>query len=122
MNPNIAAAQRYINNAKAILSEKAKKEDGYYTDPKYVKMAGHTAYTGMLLALDGVFGRKCKGRKDIDWYKENTAKWNKKLLPTLISAYDTLHLSMGYDGNRNVKVAIAGLEDAERIIAKASEA
>ena len=122
MNPNIQEAQRHIDNAKAILSEKAKKQNGFYTDRKYVKMAGHAAYTGMLLALDGVFGKKGKGRKDIDWYKENTAKWNKKLLPALNSAYDILHLSMGYDGVLDVRVSSAGIDTAEKIIEKAAEA
>ena len=49
---NTAEAMRYIDNAKDILRHKAQKEDGYYQDKKYVKMAGHTAYLGVLLALD----------------------------------------------------------------------
>ena len=113
---HIKEAKRYIANAKEILSEKAKKVDGYYSDPKYVKMAGHTAYTGVLVALDGAFGKKTKGRKDIDWYKNNIAKTNKKLIPTLLSVYDILHLSLGYDGNLNAKVAASGFEEAEKII------
>ena len=58
---------------------KAKKKDGLYTDRKYVKLAGHAAYTGILLALDEVYEKKGKGRKDIDWYKENLSKNHKKL-------------------------------------------
>ena len=50
MQANTAEAMRYIDNAKEILREKAKKEDGLYQDKKYVKMAGHTAYSGVLLA------------------------------------------------------------------------
>lgn len=122
MNPNIKEAQRYIANAKEILSEKAKKKDGYYTDTKYVKIAGDTAYKGVLVALDGVFGKKSKGRKDIDWYRQNTAKWNKKLLPVLNSAYDILHLSLGYDGALDARVANVGFDNAERIITVAAEA
>ncbi len=122
MNTHIFEAQRYINNAKEILSEKAKKQDGYYTDAKHVKMAGDTAYKGVLVALDGVFGKKAKGRKDIDWYRQNTMKWNRKLLPVLNSAYDILHLNLGYDGNLNAKIATVGLEEAEKIIAVAAEA
>jgi len=113
---HIKEANRYIDNAKEILSEKAKKKDGYYTDKKYVKMAGHTAYTGILVALDGAFGKKGKGRKDIDWYKENVAKTKKKMLPVLLSAYEILHLSMGYDGTLNAKLSALGLEEAEKII------
>ena len=116
----IQEAWRYIDNAKEILRDKAKKKDGYYTDSKYVKMAGHTAYTGVLVALDGVLGKKGRGRKDIDWYRQETQKWNRKLVPVLNSVYNTLHLSLGYDGAQNIRIAQAGLEDAEKIITAAA--
>ena len=116
MNSTIQEARRYLDNAKEILSEKAQKEGGYYQDKKYVKMAGHTAYTGVLLALDGYLGKKGKGRKDVDWYKQQLSGLDKKLLSNFIAVYDTLHLSMSYDGNPSSKVAKAGLEDAESII------
>lgn len=41
-NP-IDEARRYYDNAKTILKEKAVKDGDYYTDSKYVKMAGDTA-------------------------------------------------------------------------------
>ncbi len=59
---HIEEAKRYISNAKEILREKANKQDGYYTDSKYIKIAGDTAYKGVLVALDGVFVKKGKGR------------------------------------------------------------
>jgi hypothetical protein len=34
-----AEAMWYLTNAKEILSEKTKKENGCYSDPKYIKMA-----------------------------------------------------------------------------------
>jgi len=116
MSNTIQEAKRYLDNAKELLSEKAKKEDGYYQDTKYVKLAGHAAYAGILVALDSYLGKKSKGRKHVDWYKEQLAALDKKLLTSFVSAYDTLHLSMSYDGNPNAKVAKAGLEDAESII------
>jgi hypothetical protein len=115
-HPALTEARRYITNAKDLLRDKARKEDGLYQDAKYVKLAGHAAYTGVLLALDDVLGKKTKGRKDVDWYKTNLAKMDKKVLSRFNSAYDTLHLSMSYDGNPNAKVAAAGLEDAQIII------
>jgi len=117
MNNTVEEARRYVNNAKEILSEKAKKEDGYYQDTKYVKLAGHAAYTGVLVALDGLLGKKGKGRKDVDWYKERLSAMDKKLLYSFVAAYDTLHLSMSYDGNPAADVAVAGLKMAESIIA-----
>ena len=113
---HIIEAHRYLENAKEILRDKAKKEEGLYLDKKYVKLAGHAAYTGILVALDGLFGIKKKGRKSLDWYQEELAKVDKKVLHRFNSAYEVLHLSMGYDGASNAKVAIAGIEDAEQII------
>ena len=75
----ITEATRYIDNAKELLRDKAQKEDKYYTDAKYVKMAGNTAYSGVLLALDGLLGVKKKGRKSVEWYKEELGKMDKSL-------------------------------------------
>ena len=44
-------ATRYMDNAKECLI-KARKENGYYQDQKYVRMACGTAYSGLLVALD----------------------------------------------------------------------
>jgi len=52
----------------------------------------------------------------VDWYKEQLSILDKKLLTSYVAAYDTLHLSMSYDGNPSAKVAKAGLEEAEAII------
>ena len=79
-------------------------------------MVGNTAYNGILVALDGILEMKAKGRKDVNWYKERLAKLDKGILNAFLSAYDTLHLALGYDGNLNAKIAQAGLEDAESII------
>jgi len=116
MNSKVEEARRYISNAKDILKEKAKKEDGYYQDKKYIRMAGNTAYNGVLEALDVLITEKLKGRKSVSWYKEKISKMDKKVLNTFISAYDILHLSMGYDGIPSAKIANTGLEYAEQII------
>ena len=44
------------------------------------------------------------------------SKLDRKILNVFVSAYDTFHLAMSYDGNPNAKVSKAGLEDAERIL------
>lgn len=112
----IQEAKRYLDNAREILSEKANKQNGYYQDPKYVKMAGNTAYSGILVALDSILDDKSKGRKDVKWYKEKLAKMDKKLLDSFVAAYNTLHLALGYDGNTLASVATAGIKEAEKII------
>jgi Domain of unknown function (DUF5618) len=113
---HITEAHRYLENAKEMLRDKAQKEDGYYKDKKYVKLAGHAAYSGILVALDGYFGIKKKGRKNVDWYQNELAKVDKKVLNAFNTAYEVLHLSMGYDGMPSVKVSAAGFEEAEKII------
>ena len=113
---HIEEAHRYIDNAKQILKEKGHKEEGCYQDKKYVKMAGNTAYSGVLEALDGYFGIKKKGRKNVEWYQEELGKMDRKMLNTFNSAYNMLHLLMGYDGELDSKVCMAGLEKAEQII------
>jgi hypothetical protein len=113
---DINEARRYLSNAKEILSEKAIKEDGFYKDRKYVKMAGHTAYSGVLVALDAVFGDKKKGRKSVEWYKEELSQIDKKILSAFVGAYDTLHLAMSYDGNLVAGISREGLDLAEIII------
>jgi Domain of unknown function (DUF5618) len=109
-------AMRYIDNAKEILREKAKKEDGYYQDKKYVKMAGHTAYSGVLVALDDLLEQNKKGRKSVEWYKSELSKLDKKMTNIFDGVYDTLHLSMSYDGNPDADIAQIGIKKAVQII------
>jgi hypothetical protein len=115
-NP-IDEAKRYMENAREILSEKAKKDGNYYSDPKYVKMAGNTAWNGVLVALDGVLDIKKQGsRKDFNDYKNAAYKKDRKMTRLLQGAYESLHLYMGYDGGLNYKIVQAGLEEGKSII------
>ena len=114
-------AIRYMDNARECLA-KAKKEDGYFYDKKYIRMACGTAYSGMLVALDGFLVLKgiheasTKKRKSIEYYQEQIAKIDKKMLITLNCAYQVLHLSGYYDGVQKEVVIKAGFEDAYTII------
>jgi len=116
-------AMRYIDNARECL-QKAKKEDRHYRDSKYVRMACGTAYSGVLIALDGFLALKDveqpkkKRRKSIEYYKENVGKLDRKLLTTLNSVYNILHLSGYYDGENNANVIKEGFEEAYIIIEK----
>ena len=112
----IIEAHRYLDNAKEILRDKARKEDSRYHDRKYVRMAGHTAYLAILVALDGLFGIKKKGRKKVEWYQEQIAKIDKKMLNSFLNAYEILHLGMGYDGDLSADTANIGLKEVEKII------
>ena len=123
-NP-IKEAERYLDNAKQILSEKAGKEGYFYSDPKYVKMAGNTAWNGVLVAIDATLGVRKNFKKGtrpdiIDYQKALYAK-DKKIYPYFTSAYDTLHKSMGYDGILKYKIVQSGMEDANAILSWASK-
>lgn len=56
------------------------------------------------------------GRKSVEWYKEELGKIDKRVLTAFVAAYDTLHLSMSYDGNPDAEVAQAGLKRADQLI------
>lgn len=116
MKEKTKEAHRYLDNAKEILSSKANKQDGYYLDKKYVKLAGHAAYSGVLVALDEVLKTTKKNRKSVEWYQSELAKMDKKLLNTFGNIYEILHLMMGYDGFGKASVVQDGLGDAEKIL------
>ena len=113
----ISEAKRHIDNAKDFLRNQAKKEDGLYRDKKYVKIAGHTAYTGILLALDELLGeKKKKTKKSAEWYQKELSGLDKRVTSDFATAYQLLHLDMGYEGARSAAIAKLGMEKAEKII------
>jgi hypothetical protein len=117
---NYAEAIRYMDNAKETL-RKAKKEDNFYSDRKYVRTACGTAYSGVLLALDTYLALKDvelpkKKRRSIEFYEANIRKIDGKMLKYLNNAYDTLHLAGYYDGNLNATVIKGGFDVAYEII------
>jgi len=107
-----------VANAEEIIQKAVyDPEINSYTDSKYVKTAGDVLWKGCLIALDAVlFVRKGKGRPSIEKYQEAAAKRDRKLLQFVNNGYNTLHLSMGYDGTKGKKVCDAGFEYANSII------
>ncbi|MDR0732710.1 MAG: DUF5618 family protein [Dysgonamonadaceae bacterium] len=116
----IREAERYLRNARQILSEKAGKDGDYYTDSKYVKMAGNTAWNGVLVALDAVFGIRDKLKKrqrpEFKDYLAAIAVVDKKMTRPLLCAYESLHKSLGYDGNTRYKIVQDSLDQAKMIL------
>ena len=115
-------AMRYMDNAKECL-QKAQKEGNFYNNRKYVKMACGTAYSGMLVALDGfltlkdVVLPKGKKRKSIEFYHENLAGLDRKMLNTLNCAYEVLQFGY-YNGITDAIVVKRGFENAYVLIDK----
>ncbi len=118
-NP-IDEARRYMDNARQILSEKAGKQGDLYTDPKYIKMAGHTAWVGVLIALDAALHVREKSKKnqraDIKDYFDAASKIDKSLNNRIIVAYDSLHKALGYDGNLSYPIVQDSLKRGDYII------
>ena len=116
----IREAERYLENARRILSEKAEKDGDFYNDSKYVKMAGNTAWNGVLVALDAVLevraGMKREQRPEFKDYQAAMAKKDNKMTRPLLGAYESLHKSMGYDGNPRYKIVQDSLDQAKMIL------
>ena len=114
-------ALRFMDNARETLI-KAGKEDDLYKDDKYVKTACGIAYCAVLKALDGYLllkeVKRQKGRKSIEYYRENISKIDRKLMQYLNNAYMTLHLDGYYDGNVSVDTISSGFKSAYLIIDK----
>lgn len=116
-NP-IAEARRYVANAaEIIVKSKYDPETKLYRDKKYVRIAGDILWKGCLIALDGLLHvRQGKGRPSIEKYKKAAAQRDHKLLSYIMVGYETMHLVMGYDGNKEKKVSDAGFDRANAII------
>ena len=114
-------AQRYLDNAKEILREKAGKKDGLYADVKYVKMASGTAYSAALLILDEFLKRKEGDKfvkpKSIEDYTNRIRKYDKKLLRLLVNVYDELHIIGYYHGTKSVDTIKKGLTNVTHMLA-----
>ena len=114
----IEEARRYVANAEEVIKKACyDPELKSYTDSKYVKAAGDYLWKGCLIALDAVLQiRKGKGRPSIEKYKAAAAKRDGMLLKFVNLGYETMHLVMGYDGNKQKKVCDAGFDAANDII------
>ena len=72
--------------------------------------------------MDGYFITKeikvPKRRKSIEFYRDNIARIDRKLMALLNNAYMTLHLDGYYDGNVSVDTINSGFKSAYLIIDK----
>jgi len=107
-----------VANAKEVIQKsRYDYECKSYLDSKYVKTAGNILWCGCLVALDAVLNvRDGKGRPSIEKYKLAASNRDRTLLKFINVSYDTLHLVMGYDGNKVKKICDAGFEVANDLI------
>jgi hypothetical protein len=123
LSAEYAEANRYMDNAKETLRKAEKRDDGYYSDKKYVRSACGIAYLGVLSAIEAWLTLKGvsttgKKKKSIDYYTFNVARLDKKMLDYLNTAYDILHLEGYYRGEKRVKTIESGFDAAYDIIDK----
>ena len=118
----VAEARRYVKNAEDILKNHGQLdfETQLYRDRKYVRMAGNTLWNGVLLIIDAVFQVKTKSRShpDVNDYRNEIGKRDKKLLALFNAAYETLHIYMGYDGELSRALGAEGIRLAKDIICR----
>ena len=116
----VSEARRYVENAKDLLKNNGQLdcETQLYQDRKYVRMAGNTLWNGVLLIIDTVFHVKRVGRMhpDVIDYRDEVAKRDTKLLALFNTAYETIHVYMGYDGNLDRATCLSGIRLANDII------
>lgn len=113
-------ANRYVENARSVLKEKGEYDPllNRYNDRKYVRAAGHYLWHAVLIALDAVFlvRKDRRTRVNIDAYRDAIRKRDRKLLTLVNDGYETLHLSMGYDGIQRKATCDDGIRIALDII------
>ena len=116
----VEEARRYVDNAKTLLAENGELdvETQTYGDRKYVKMAGNTLWCGVLYILDAVFHvrKDRRTRVHIEDYMEAINKRDGTLARLVYTAYETMHLYMGYDGSRDKALCASGFRLANDII------
>ena len=115
----VAEARRYVQNAKdTIQKADLNTETQLYRDQKYVRMAGNTLWNGVLLILDTVFQvtHYNKNRAHFSDYQKAIVQRDYKLLDFVITGYNVMHLSMGYDGILKKSICNDGFSLANEII------
>ena len=109
----LSNAQKILIKATRILSENAGKDGEYYTDRKYVRMAGRTAWQAVIVGLNECL--KIEEKSELNAYQKILAQ-NPYFLEVFNNAYDTLCNALGIDGNLNVVIVDEGLKRARELI------
>jgi len=114
----INESTRYLDNALEILKTKAKPTFISYEDKKYVRMAGHTAYLGILYAINetGLVNLKKGQRPDGKDYIAVLAKENGKMKDYFNACYQVFHIDAGYDGFADKRKFPEYIKDAKILI------
>lgn len=109
----LSNAQKILIKAKKILAENAGKDGNYYTHKEFVRMAGRTAWEGVIVGLNECL--KIEEKSGLKAYQKILAQ-NPYFLEIFNNANDTLCKTLGSDGNLNVMIVDEGLIMARELI------
>lgn len=109
----LSNAQKILIKAKKILAKNAGREGNYYTDKRYVRMAGRTAWQGVIVGLNECL--KIQEKSEVKVYQKVLSQ-NPYFLERFNNAYDTLCNTLGSDGNLNVVIVDEGMRQAKELI------
>ena len=95
------------------MAEKAGQDGDYYTDKKYVRLAGRTAWQGVIVGLSESL--KIPKESELKDYQK-ILEQNPYFLEIFNNAIDTLCRTLGTDGNLNVVIVEQGIKKARELI------
>ena len=109
----LSNAQKILIKAKRILAENAGRDGNFYNNKKYVRMAGKTAWEGVMIGLSECL--KIQDKSNLKVYQKILAQ-NPYYLKLFDKAYETLCWTLGGDGNFDVAIVEEGIRVARELI------
>ena len=109
----LSNAQKILIKAKRILAENAGRDGNFYNNKKYVRMAGKTAWEGVMIGLSECL--KIQDKSNLKVYQKILAQ-NPYYLKLFDNAYETLCWTLGGDGNLDVVIIEEGIRIARELI------
>ena len=109
-----------MTQARQLLSDKGGLEADWYSDHNVIRKAGNLAWEGVFMALNAVLKNKkipiTNPNPLLHDYMEAATKLDEEIDIRIESAYDSLYLTMGCDGNLLYDIVQASLESGDYII------
>jgi hypothetical protein len=109
----LSNAQKILIKAKRVLAENAGRDGNFYNNKKYVRMAGKTAWEGVVVGLSESL--KIQKESGLKVYQKILAQ-NPYYLKLFDNAYETLCWTLGGDGNLDVVIIEEGIRVARELI------
>lgn len=115
----IKKAWAHWHKAQEILATKAGADDGYYTERKYIRMAGKKAWKGVVIAVHAVLDIRDLPEGEslyIEHYRPLIEPIDKEAFLDLQSAFLGLCRSMVWDNTSGVEIINLYMEVAHKLL------